>query len=152
MIRSYFGNSFGRRGGPKNPRLKAQETRGQISYTCSWAIVQICRELPASSPASSRVAHPSVITYFRFFKFNIKSQPPEPCVSSNNFLIKLPLLPGPHYIRVKHYAPDGTGDYVMTLESSEMYDKQADDLILRKTQAYFHVGHVIYTTSLTDNN
>ena len=71
---------------------------------------------------------------------------------SNNFLIKLPLLPGPHYIRVKHYAPDGTGDYVMTLESSEMYDKQADDLILRKTQAYFHVGHVIYTTSLTDNN
>jgi len=70
---------------------------------------------------------------------------------SNNFLMKLPLLPGPHYIRVKHYAPDGTGDYVMTLESSELYDKQADDLILRKTQAYFHVGHVIYTASLINN-
>ena len=53
-------------------------------------------------------------------------------------MMKLPLLPGPHYIRVKHYAPVGTGDYVLTLESSEMYDKQADDLILSKTKAYFH--------------
>ena len=35
MICSYFGNSFGRRGGPKNLRLKLQETRGQISYTRS---------------------------------------------------------------------------------------------------------------------
>ena len=64
---------------------------------------------------------------------------------SNNFMMKLPLLPGPHFLRVKHYAPDGTGDYILTLESSEMYDKQADDLILRKTQAYFHPGHIIYT-------
>ncbi|MCS5623515.1 MAG: hypothetical protein NZ735_06135, partial [Candidatus Marinimicrobia bacterium] len=30
------------------------------------------------------------------------------------------------------------------LESSEMYDKQADDLILSKTKAYFHAGHIIY--------
>ena len=63
---------------------------------------------------------------------------------SNNFMMKLPLLPGPHFIRVKHYAPVGTGDYVLTLESSEMYDKQADDLILRKTKSYFHGGHIIY--------
>ncbi|OUW79849.1 MAG: hypothetical protein CBD77_01545 [bacterium TMED217] len=71
---------------------------------------------------------------------------------SNNFLIKLPLLPGPHYLRVKHYSPHGTGDYVMNLESSEMYDKQADDLILSKTQAYFHIGHIIYTTAMNSDN
>ena len=70
---------------------------------------------------------------------------------SNNFMMKLPLLPGPHFIRVKHYAPDGTGDYILTLESSELYDKQADDLILRKTQAYFHPGHIIYTAQ-TNND
>ena len=69
-----------------------------------------------------------------------------------NFLIKLPLLPGPHYLRVKHYSPHGTGDYVMNLESSEMYDKQADDLILSKTQAYFHIGHIIYTTAMNSDN
>ena len=59
-------------------------------------------------------------------------------------MMKLPLLPGPHFLRVKHYSQDGTGDYVLTLESSEMYDKQADDLILNKTQQYFHPGHIIY--------
>jgi hypothetical protein len=63
---------------------------------------------------------------------------------TNNFMMKLPLLPGPHFLRVKHYSQDGTGDYVLTLESSEMYDKQADDLILNKTQQYFHPGHIIY--------
>ena len=63
---------------------------------------------------------------------------------SNNFLIKIPLLPGPHFLRVKHYSQDGTGDYVLNVESSEMYDKQADDLIMKKTQAYFHLGHIIY--------
>ena len=65
---------------------------------------------------------------------------------SNNFMMKLPLLPGPHFLRVKHYSPDGTGDYILNVESSEMYDKQADDLIMKKTQAYFHPGHIIYTT------
>ena len=70
---------------------------------------------------------------------------------SNNFMMKLPLLPGPHFIRVKHYAPDGTGDYVLTLESSEMYDKQADDLILKKTAAYFHPGHIIYNAQINKN-
>ena len=63
---------------------------------------------------------------------------------SNNFMMKLPLLPGPHFIRAKHYSSEGTGDYMLTLESSEMYDKQADDLILNKTKAYFHLGHIIY--------
>ena len=63
---------------------------------------------------------------------------------SNNFMMKLPLLPGPHFIRTKHYSSSGTGDYTLTLESSEMYDRQADDLILNKTKAYFHTGHVIY--------
>jgi len=63
---------------------------------------------------------------------------------SNNFMMKLPLLPGPHFLRIKHYSVDGTGDYVVTLESSEMYDKQADDLILNKTKSYFNKGHIIY--------
>ncbi|MEL0173344.1 MAG: hypothetical protein VW904_01340, partial [bacterium] len=63
---------------------------------------------------------------------------------SNNFMIKTPLLPGPHYLRIKHYSAEGTGDYVMTLESSELYDKQADDLILNKTKSYFKIGHIIY--------
>ncbi len=44
---------------------------------------------------------------------------------SNNFMIKTPLLPGPHYLRIKHYSSEGTGDYVITLESSELYDKQS---------------------------
>ena len=59
-------------------------------------------------------------------------------------MIKTPLLPGPHYLRIKHYSAEGTGDYVMTLESSELYDKQADDLILNKTKSYFKIGHIIY--------
>ena len=67
---------------------------------------------------------------------------------SNNFMMKIPLLPGPHFLRIKHYSVDGTGDYIMTLESSELYDKQADDLILNKTKSYFHQGHIIYTACL----
>ena len=63
---------------------------------------------------------------------------------SNNFMMKLPLLPGPHFLKIKHYSVDGTGDYVVTLESSEMYDKQADNLILNKTKSYFKKGHIIY--------
>ena len=63
---------------------------------------------------------------------------------SNNFMMKLPLLPGPHFLKIKHYSTDGTGDYVVTLETSEMYDKQADDLILNKTMSYFNQGHIVY--------
>ena len=63
---------------------------------------------------------------------------------SNNFMMKLPLLPGPHFLKIKHYSVDETGDYVVTLESSEMYDKQADDLILNKTKSYFNKGHIVY--------
>ena len=63
---------------------------------------------------------------------------------SINFMIKLPLLPGPHFLKIKHYSNDGTGDYVVTLESSELYDKQADDLILNKTKSYFKQGHIVY--------
>ena len=70
---------------------------------------------------------------------------------SNNFMMKIPLLPGPHFLRIKHYSVDGTGDYVMTLESSELYDKQADDLILNKTKSYFHQGHIIYTANFNND-
>ena len=63
---------------------------------------------------------------------------------SNNFMMKLPLLPGPHFLKIKHYSVDGTGDYIVTIESSEMYDKQADDLILNKTKSYFNQGHIVY--------
>ena len=71
---------------------------------------------------------------------------------SNNFKIKTPLLPGPHYMKIKHYSPDGTGDYVITLESSEMYDRQSDDRILKKTKAYFKKGHIVYIINLKPNN
>ena len=70
---------------------------------------------------------------------------------SNNFMIKIPLLPGPHFLRIKHYSIDGTGDYVMTLESSELYDKRADNLILNKTMSYFHKGHVIYNANINND-
>ena len=70
---------------------------------------------------------------------------------SNNFMMKIPLLPGPHFLRIRHYSVDGTGDYVMTLESSELYDKQADDLILNKTKSYFHQGHIIYTANFNND-
>ena len=70
---------------------------------------------------------------------------------SNNFMIKTPLLPGPHFLRIKHFSTDGTGDYIMTLESSELYDKQADDLILNKTKSYFKTGHIIYNAIVNND-
>ena len=39
----------------------------------------------------------------------------------------------------------------MTLESSELYDKRADNLILNKTMSYFHKGHVIYNANINDD-
>ena len=66
-------------------------------------------------------------------------------------MIKTPLLPGPHYLKIKHYSTEGTGDYVMTLESSELYDKQADDLILNKTKSYFKNGHIIYDAKVNND-
>ena len=35
------------------------------------------------------------------------------------------------------------------LESSEQYDKQADDLVLNKTRSYFHPGHIVYVANKT---
>ena len=67
---------------------------------------------------------------------------------NNNFMINTPLLPGPHFIKIKHYSTDGTGDYLLTLETSEMYDTQSDDDILNKTKAYFKKGHIVYEAKL----
>ena len=68
---------------------------------------------------------------------------------TNNFKIKIPLLPHTNYIRVKHSKVDGTGEYSLMLESSEQYDKQADDLVLNKTRSYFHPGHIVYLAHKT---
>ena len=62
----------------------------------------------------------------------------------NNFQITAPLLPGLHLIKVSHSSNNGTGAYSIQLETAEQYEKQADELIINKTKAYFTVGHVIY--------
>jgi hypothetical protein len=68
---------------------------------------------------------------------------------TNNFKIKIPVLPHTNYVRVKHSRTDGTGEYSLMLESSEQYDKQADDLVLNKTRSYFHPGHIVYVANKT---
>ena len=68
---------------------------------------------------------------------------------SNNFKIKIPVLPKVTYVRVKHNKPAGTGEYSLMVESSEQYDKSADELVLNKTQAYFHQGHIVYVANKT---
>ena len=62
----------------------------------------------------------------------------------NNFQITTPLLPGLHLVKVTHSSNNGTGAYSIQLETAEQYEKQADELIINKTKAYFTLGHVVY--------